>query len=48
MQRTRGFMNLVFDVVEENTCLIERTHDAVVERWARRVKLQIQPDTLSS
>jgi len=36
MQRTRGFMNLVFDVVEENTCLIERTHDAVVERWARR------------
>lgn len=36
MQRTRGFMNLVFDVVEETTCLIERTHDAVVERWARR------------
>ena len=36
MRRTRGFIDLVFDVVEETTHLVERTHDAVVERTARR------------
>jgi pimeloyl-ACP methyl ester carboxylesterase len=36
MQRARGFIDLVFDAVEETTCLVERTHDAVVERTARR------------
>ncbi len=36
MRRTRGFIDLVFDVVEETTNLVERTHDAVVERTVRR------------
>ncbi len=36
MQRARGFIDLVFDVVEETTNLVERTHDAVVERTVRR------------
>jgi pimeloyl-ACP methyl ester carboxylesterase len=36
MRRTRGFIDLVFDVVEETTNLAERTHDAVVERSVRR------------
>lgn len=36
MRRTRGFIDLVFDVVEETTNLVERTHDAVVERTSRR------------
>jgi pimeloyl-ACP methyl ester carboxylesterase len=36
MRRARGFIDLVFDAVEETTCLVERTHDAVVERSARR------------
>ena len=36
MQRIRGFMNLVFDVVDETTSLVERTHDEVVERSVRR------------
>ena len=36
MERVRGFIDLVFDVVEETTNLVERTHDAVVERTARR------------
>ncbi len=36
MRRIRGFVDLVFDVVEETTNLVERTHDAVVERSVRR------------
>jgi len=32
----RGFVDLVFDVVEETTNLVERTHNAVVERSVRR------------
>jgi pimeloyl-ACP methyl ester carboxylesterase len=36
MRRVRGFIDLVFDVVEETTNLVERTHDAVVERTVRR------------
>jgi len=36
MRRIRGFVDLVFDVVEETTNLVERTHDAVVERTVRR------------
>ena len=36
MRRLRGFVDLVFDVVEETTNLVERTHDAVVERSVRR------------
>ncbi len=36
MKRARGFIDLVFDLVEETTNLVERTHDAVVERTARR------------
>ncbi len=36
MRRVRGFTDLVFDVVEETTNLVERTHDAVVERTTRR------------
>jgi pimeloyl-ACP methyl ester carboxylesterase len=36
VRRVRGFIDLVFDVVEETTNLVERTHDAVVERTARR------------
>ena len=36
MKRMRGFIDLVFDAVEETTNLVERTHDAVVDRTARR------------
>jgi pimeloyl-ACP methyl ester carboxylesterase len=36
MRRVRGFIDLVFDVVEETTNLVERTHNAVVERSVRR------------
>ena len=36
MRRFRGFIDLVFDVVEETTNLVERTHDAVVDRSVRR------------
>lgn len=36
MRRARGFIDLVFDVVEETTNLVERTHDAVVQRTVRR------------
>ena len=36
MRRVRGFVDLVFDVVEETTNLVERTHDTVVERSVRR------------
>ncbi len=34
--RTRGFIDLVFDVVEETTNLVQRTHDSVVDRSKRR------------
>lgn len=36
MKRARGFLELVFDLVEETTNLVERTHDTVVERTVRR------------
>lgn len=36
MQRLRGLVDLVFDVVEETTDLVQRTHDGAVERWVRR------------
>ncbi len=36
MRRVRGFIDLVFDVVEETTNLVQRTHDAVVDRSVRR------------
>ncbi len=36
MKRMRGFIDLVFDIVEETTNLVERTHDAVVDRSVRR------------
>jgi pimeloyl-ACP methyl ester carboxylesterase len=36
MRRVRGFIDLVFDIVEETTNLVERTHDSVVERSVRR------------
>ena len=36
MRRMRGFIDLVFDIVEETTNLVERTHDAVVDRSVRR------------
>ncbi|MBW2548624.1 MAG: hypothetical protein JRE82_15645 [Deltaproteobacteria bacterium] len=36
MRRVRGFIDLVFDVVEETTNLAQRTHNAVVERSVRR------------
>ena len=36
MHRARGFIDLVFDLVHETTNLVERTHDAVVERSVRR------------
>jgi pimeloyl-ACP methyl ester carboxylesterase len=32
----RGFLDLVFDLVEITTDLVERTHDSVLERSARR------------
>jgi pimeloyl-ACP methyl ester carboxylesterase len=36
MKRVRGFIDLVFDMVEDTTNLVERTHHAVVERTVRR------------
>ncbi|MFW2389776.1 MAG: esterase/lipase family protein [Polyangiales bacterium] len=36
MRRTRGFIDLVFDLVDETTNLVQRTHDAVVDRSKRR------------
>ena len=36
MQRLRGLVDLLFDVVEETTNLVQRTHDATVERSVRR------------
>lgn len=36
MERVRGFIDLVFDVVDETSNLVERTHDEVVERSLRR------------
>ena len=36
MHRIRGFLDLVFDVVDETNNLVERTHDDVVERSVRR------------
>ena len=36
MRRLRGLVDLVFDVVEETTNLVERTHDAALERSVRR------------
>ena len=36
MRRVRGFIDLVFDVVDGTTNLGERTHDAVVDRSVRR------------
>ncbi len=36
MKRIRGFIDLVFDAVEETTNLVERTHDSVVDRSVRR------------
>ena len=32
MKRVRGLIELVFDLVDETTRLVERTHDQVVER----------------
>jgi len=37
MRRTRGFIDLAFDLVDSSTHLVERTHEAVVGRWARRL-----------
>jgi len=37
VRRLRGFIDLTFDLVEETTNLVERTHDAVVERSTRRI-----------
>ena len=36
MRRIRGFIDLVFDVVDQTTGLVERTHDEVIERSVRR------------
>ncbi|MEM9727762.1 MAG: hypothetical protein AAF997_04200 [Myxococcota bacterium] len=36
MKKARGFIGLVFDAVQETTHLVERTHDAVVDRTTRR------------
>ena len=36
MRRLRGMVDLVFDAVEETTNLVQRTHDAAVERSVRR------------
>ena len=36
MRRLRGMIDLVFDTVEETTNLVQRTHDAAVERSVRR------------
>ena len=36
MKRVRGFTDLIFDVVDETTNLIELTHNAVVTRTQRR------------
>ncbi len=42
MRRIRGFMDLVFDVVDETNNLVEQTHDEVVARTVRRFAL-IEP-----
>ncbi len=36
MRRLRGFTELAFDLVDETTSLVQRTHDAVVTRSVRR------------
>ena len=36
MKRVRGFTNLIFDMVDETTNLIELTHNEVVTRTLRR------------
>lgn len=36
MQRIRGFIDLVFDLTDEITTLVEETHDKVVQRSLRR------------
>ncbi len=36
MRRLRGIIDLTFDLVEETINLVERTHDALVERSTRR------------
>lgn len=36
MKRISGFLDLTFDLVEQTTNLVERTHDASVARTARR------------
>lgn len=36
LRRARGFIDLAFDVVDETSHLVERTHDAVVMRSSRR------------
>ena len=36
LRRARGFIDLVFDVVDETSHLVERTHDSVVMRSSRR------------
>ncbi|MEZ5501824.1 MAG: hypothetical protein R3E50_03895 [Halioglobus sp.] len=36
MKRVRGFIDLVFDLVDETSRLVERTHDEVVARSVRR------------
>ena len=37
MRRTRGIIDLGFDLVDETTHLVERTYAETVERWARRL-----------
>ncbi len=37
MRRIRGFIDLLFDVVDETNNLVERTHDEVVARTVRRL-----------
>ncbi len=36
MRRIRGFIDLMFDVVDETNNLVELTHDEVVARTVRR------------
>ncbi|MEM7437451.1 MAG: hypothetical protein AAF436_20025, partial [Myxococcota bacterium] len=36
MGKLRGFIGLVLDAVDETTNLVERTHDAVIDRTTRR------------
>ncbi len=37
MRRARGLIDLVFDLVEETTNLVEGAHKEAIERWARRL-----------